>query len=177
VDDTDSSLPETYKKSPVSSSQQAALQKALDARREKHRLKIARLKKEAESRIEAVKRREALRRAALEAAAAAAVAKAEAEAEALKVTHSSLYNLDKGIIVTECQRQRREVAQILGTFVQEMKDFVLTEIQFVHNPGLEEKYESARQKILDEKGDLYGVEKLMFHGTAKKNVSSYNVCH
>jgi hypothetical protein len=155
----------------VSSSGRVALQKALDARREKHRIKIAKLKKDAEMRLERAKKRHALRQAALEAAAAvaAAAAKAEAEADARKVTCIALYNLDKGI-VTECQRQKREVGEILATFDQEMKDFVVTEIHFVHNPALEEKYENARQKILDEKGERYGEEKLMFHGTAKKNV-------
>ena len=162
------SLLETYKKSKVSSSQQTALQKALDARRVKHRLKIARLRKEAES-------REALRQAALEAAAAA---KAEAEAEVQRsrnVMNITVYNLDNGI-VTECQRQRSEMVEILEAFAQEMKNFVVTDIEFVHNTALEERYEKTRQKIFHEKGEHYGEEMLMFHGTAKKNVPSYNLC-
>jgi hypothetical protein len=162
------SLLKTYKKSPVSSSQQAALQKALDARRAKHRLKIVSLRKEAE-------RREARRQADLEAAAAAKVA---AEAEVLRsrtVMKITLYNLDNGI-VTECQRQRREMVEILEAFTQEMKHFVVTDIEFVHNAALEERYENARQKIFHEKGEHYDKEKLMFHGTAKKNVPLYNIC-
>jgi hypothetical protein len=162
-------LLKTYKKSPVSSSQQAALQKALDARRVKHKLKIVRIRKDAE-------RREAHRQAALDATAAEKVA---AKAEVLrsgKVMNITLYNLDNGI-VTECQRQRREMVEILDAFTQDMKDFVVTHIEFVQNTALEERYENARQKIFHEKGQHYGKEKLMFHGTAKKNVSLYNICN
>jgi hypothetical protein len=109
---------------------------------------------------------------------AAAAAKVEAEAEvqrSRKVMNITFYNLDNGI-VTECQRQRREMTEILEAFAKEMKNFVVTNIEFVQNIALEERYEKTRQKISHEKGEHYGKEKLMFHGTAKKNVPSYNLC-